>query len=61
MTEEASTYNGLKIVYSINGVGTIGQILAENETRPTSHTIHKNNSKWNKALNVRPQTIKILE
>ena len=25
-TEEASTYNGLKIVYSINGVGNIGQL-----------------------------------
>ena len=29
MTEEASTYNGLKIVYSINGVGKIGQICKE--------------------------------
>ena len=29
LKEEASTYNGLKIVYSINGVGKIGQIRAE--------------------------------
>ena len=28
LTEEARTYNGLKIVYSINGVGKIGQIYA---------------------------------
>ena len=28
-TEETSTYNGLKIVYSIYGVGKIGQIHAE--------------------------------
>ena len=27
--EEASTYNGLKIVYSINGVSKIGQTPAE--------------------------------
>ena len=29
LTAEASTYNGLKIVYSINGLGKIGQIHAE--------------------------------
>ena len=29
LTEEASTYNGLKLVYSINGVGKAGQICAE--------------------------------
>ena len=26
MTKEARTYNGVKTVYSINGVGKIGQI-----------------------------------
>ena len=29
LTEEVSAHNGLKIVYSINGVGKIGQIHAE--------------------------------
>ena len=29
LTEEASTYNGLKIIYSINDVGKTGQIHAE--------------------------------
>ena len=29
LTEETKTYNGLKVVYSINGVGKIGQICAE--------------------------------
>ena len=28
-TEETSTYNQLKIVYSINGIGKIGQLCAE--------------------------------
>ena len=29
LTEEASTYNGIKIVYSMNDVGKIGQIRAK--------------------------------
>ena len=37
--KEASTYNGIKVVYLINGVGKIGQIHAKNET---SYTTHKN-------------------
>ena len=36
---------GVKIVYSINGVGKIGQIHSKNETRPPSHTTHKNKFK----------------
>ena len=43
--EETDTYNGLMIVYSINGVETIGQICVENETRPPSYATQKNKFK----------------
>ena len=33
----------------------------KNETGPLSYTIHKNNLKWIKVLDVIPETIKILE
>ena len=40
-TEEANTYNGLKIVYSIRGAGKIGQTVQKNETRPPSYATCK--------------------
>ena len=49
-----------------NDVGKTGQPHAtttttKNETRPLSHPIHKNQLKCIKDLNVRPETIKLLE
>ena len=35
--------------------------LQKNETRTLINTIHKNKFKWIKVLNVRPETIKLLE
>ena len=42
-------------------LGKLFNHLLKNETRTLSNTIHKINSKQTKYLNVRPETIKLLE
>ena len=50
LAKEARTHHGVKTIYSINGVGKIGQITCKKkerkkETSPPSYAIHKNKFK----------------
>ena len=64
LTKEAKIYNEEKTISLTTGTGKTKQSPVKNETRTLSNTTHtqkKKNSKRIKDLNVRPETIKLLE
>ena len=54
-------YNGEKTIFLTSGAGKTGQSSVKEWTGALSNTKQKNKLQWIKDLNVRPETIKLLE
>ena len=61
MTKKEKIYSREKTASSVNGVGKTGQPHVRVKLEHSLKTIYKINSKWIKAVNVRLDTIKLLE
>ena len=62
LTKEARIYNGEKTIFLTSGAGKTGQPLVKEWNQNNFLTPYtKINSKWIKDVNIRPETIQLLE
>ena len=62
MTKKAKIYNGEETISSLNGAEKLDcHMKKKKEIRTFSNTMQKNKLKWFKHLNLRPNSIKLLE